>query len=312
MKYCKQVIAVTLLSFAGSLLFAQKNAEEEAVKKVIEQETSSYFEANYPKWANTWAHDSVCYVIRSGPGGYDADMGWSKINEEYKSYMQIAQPMNQSQYASYAKKYDYNFYITGNAAIVTFKEAKGVLETRTLVKDNSAWKITGMTIVDVPFYKAKDAFNNIKAFEGKWKLDLTGIKADPPVKNWEIKTNDVNIHETSRGIEMETDQSGVYNNRFYKNPTENEQLIFNNNTNEIEYFDLQTDALGQTSVNLGKATSDSIGRFTISIPYTDKPSATASITTYRLADDGAMITTYTAFDKNGKQTQTFEAKFIRQ
>ena len=250
--------------------------------------------------------------MRSGPAGYDAMMGWPNISAQYKSYMQTAQPMNESQYADYAKKFDYNFYITGNVAVVTFKEAKGVLETRIMLKDNGAWKITGMTTMDVPSYKAINGFNNIKPFEGKWKLDLSSIKADPALKNWEIKTNDINIHPTSRGIEMETNQTGVYNNRFYQNPTENEQLIFNNNTNEIQYFDLQTDAIGQTSTNLGKATCDSSGTFTIIIPYTDKPSANASVASYKLVDDGSMIIKNTSYDKNGKQTQTFDARFIRQ
>ena len=47
MKNCKQIFTVTLFILTGSLLFAQKNGEEAAVKKVIDQETSSFFEANY-------------------------------------------------------------------------------------------------------------------------------------------------------------------------------------------------------------------------------------------------------------------------
>ena len=35
----------------------QKNTEQDAVQKVIEQETRYYFDGNYDKWASTWALD---------------------------------------------------------------------------------------------------------------------------------------------------------------------------------------------------------------------------------------------------------------
>ena len=310
MKKCVAAITIAIITITVPA-HAQKNPEEASVKKVIEEETRDYYEGNYSKWADTWAHDSICYVISSSPSAYYADMGWSKISNDYKAYMKNMPPIDEAEYAKNARKYDYNFDIHGGAAVVTFEEGKGVLETRTLEKDNGSWKITGLASVEVPAYKAKDAFNTIKDFEGKWRLIPSSVNTIPTEKGWQPGPCDITIRLTDTGVEMETDRTDTYNGKVYKSPNEKEELIFNSGSNEIEYIDLQKDFSGNIYTQFGKATSDSIGSFTIRVPYTEKPMATQTIETYILTDDGSVVTHSSTYDINGKQTQFISAKFVR-
>src|SRR4051812_47129503 len=55
---------------------AQKS-EDDAIKKVIQQETSTYFHKNYDGWADTWAHDSAVCVVRVSNSGHSETMGWN-------------------------------------------------------------------------------------------------------------------------------------------------------------------------------------------------------------------------------------------
>ena len=297
---------------AGNLSYAQKTtAEQDAVKKVIETETRAFYEGNYNAWADTWAHDTICYVMTGGPGSHNILMGWSQISTTYKGYMQNPQPIDEEQYKIYDSKYDYNYSINGNSAVVTFKEGKGIPETRSLEKINGTWKIKGITSVDMPSYKAIDAFNNIKAFEGKWAVDTSSIKIIP-APSWHLKTAIVDIHPSENGIEIISNQTGVYNNHFFITPIEKEQLVFNAGANEIQYFDVQKDGNGQTYTNVGKATSESAGSFEIKIPYPDKPTVNSVEASYTMNNDGSMLVHALYYGMDGKQTQAIDAKFVRQ
>jgi hypothetical protein len=61
-----------LIFFLG--VSAQNSNEQQAIKKVLDQETRSYFEMKYDAWASAWVHDSSAYRIDISPGAY------SKVN----------------------------------------------------------------------------------------------------------------------------------------------------------------------------------------------------------------------------------------
>jgi hypothetical protein len=131
---------------------AQKNAEETAIKDVIEQETNAVIIADYSKWLNAWSHDSLCYVVRSGNEYCNTLNGWDNIDKAYKDYMQNT-AFNSAVFSEDARRYDYQFRINGTVSIVSFKEGDGILEVFVLQKNNSAWKIAGITTIDLPSYK---------------------------------------------------------------------------------------------------------------------------------------------------------------
>ena len=139
----RPLLSVTLpllfLSTAFTTAIAQK-AEEDAIKKVIQQETSTYFKKNYDGWTQTWVHDSAACIMRTGTTYNSQVMGWNAIAAEYKEAMSNMTAYSDADMAPFLNKTDFNIYINGNMASVTFKEGNENPnpEMRTLVKQNGA------------------------------------------------------------------------------------------------------------------------------------------------------------------------------
>ena len=72
-----------LLNVVSIACFAQKS-EEDAIKKVIQQETISFFHKDYHAWANCWTHDSAAYVTWSGTTEHTQLIGWNAIAARFK------------------------------------------------------------------------------------------------------------------------------------------------------------------------------------------------------------------------------------
>ncbi|HEY1871150.1 MAG TPA: hypothetical protein VGG71_08835, partial [Chitinophagaceae bacterium] len=144
----RNILTIALCVFFSVLTKANaQKADEDAIKKVIQQETSSYFKKDYDKWADTWAKDSADFIFRAGPSGQSTLMGWNAISAAYKTDINnMSSAMDDADMATYMNKTDFNIYISGNMAVATFKEGNKMpaTESRTLVKQNSAWKILNM------------------------------------------------------------------------------------------------------------------------------------------------------------------------
>jgi CDP-diacylglycerol pyrophosphatase len=73
---------VRIMTACLTLSTIQTNAQkkdEDAIKKVIHEETSTYFHKNYDGWADTWAHDSADNVLNTGPYPHQEIAGWNAI-----------------------------------------------------------------------------------------------------------------------------------------------------------------------------------------------------------------------------------------
>lgn len=81
---------------------AQKsNAEQEALRKVIDAETRTFFEKKYDQWANTWVHDSGIFIIRAYPTYQTQMFGWNNISKQYKETMDNFPVFTEDQIAPY-------------------------------------------------------------------------------------------------------------------------------------------------------------------------------------------------------------------
>ena len=197
-------------------LQAQKNAsEQDAIRKVIELETKYYFDGNYEKWADTWAHEKSSYVIFTSPNGNSEMIGWDNISADYKPGMNNAPSISAEELATNYKKYDYQYKINGNLANVTFREGKGNFLTKTLEKQNGVWKITGMTLVYSTGFKLKAAYDRLKSFVGKWKFVEGSYKSEPSDSNYKAISWIIDIHETMFGIEFTSTSTSTYAGRSY-------------------------------------------------------------------------------------------------
>src|SRR5438477_11259330 len=109
----KLLLMITFFCCVASATIAQK-AEEDAIKKVIYQETRSDLERNYDKWAETWAHDSTVFLTYSGAWGHYEAFGWDKISVQMKETIKNMDVSDEQSMAPFLDKFDYHFTINGN------------------------------------------------------------------------------------------------------------------------------------------------------------------------------------------------------
>jgi len=284
---------------------AQKNnPEQEAIKKVIDQETRSFFEKKYDKWAETWAHDSSIFIVRASPSGYTQMVGWNSISENYKQTMQNFPVFTEDQIAPYMNKMNYHYSINGNIATVSFKEGKTEKEandeTRVFVKQNGAWKTLGMTVISSANYNLINSLATLKAFVGNWKLDSNSFKEEPASNGQTNQLATSYVRETGNGIEFVTNRSFTSNGQPYS-IIETEQFIPDYNKNEIKYIDINKYSSGETYTQLGKAQMNANGNFTVTIMDDDKPTVKRGETEFALQKDGAIAVKNRWYDKDSKQ-----------
>lgn len=304
-------ICIMATCFTVSIIKANAQTKEEAaIKKVIEQETSTYFHKNYDGWAKTWAHDSADYVLRAGPNGYQQVIGWNAIAAEYKQDIQNLSVLSEEEIAPFLNKTGYHIYINGNMASVSFKEGNNNpnVETRTLVKQNGDWKILNFTILNNSSYAFQQTINSMKAFAGRWVLD--GKATIEPSKGDELNSLKFDLKITPVGLEQLSDATFTHNGKFYTPFTEVEYFIPDYNTNTISYLDIQRNASGQTFTLTGKVTSSQPNSFTVTVMYPNKPTAIQSEYTVTM-QDGKWHQIGKRFDRDGKLTATITGNMRR-
>ncbi|HET7119462.1 MAG TPA: hypothetical protein VFI29_23400 [Hanamia sp.] len=303
MKHLLSLGLLTLSLLAISSKTNAQNKEEEAIKKTLNQETTSFFKANYADWANTWAHDSADYILRTGTNNFQELQGWNAISKEYAQNIKNMTPMNDAAMATYLNKYDYHFYIKGNLATVSFKEGNKNpnTETRTLVKQNGAWKILNYVLINGGSYTMQNVINNMKAFAGKWVLD--GKATMEPSNGGELNSLKFELKETPNGLEQLSKAIFTNNNVTYAPPVEYEYFIPDYNTNTVSYMDISKNSSGQTFPQMGTVTSDQPNSFTVTVMYPHKPTAVQSEYTVTM-QNGKWYQVGKQYDRDGKQTRT--------
>ena len=314
MKPFQSAITAAFLLLLSCSATAQNNKNDEtAIKKVLQQETSTFFHKDYNGWAACWLHDTAASVLRAGASGYDQLLGWNAITAAYKSDIQSLDVRSEAEIEPFLNKTDYHIYINGNMAAISFKEGDKTpnTEMRTLVKHNGAWKILNFTLLNNAGYEMMDIMNNIKSFVGKWELD--GKATREPSDGGVLNSVKFDLRETPGGLEQISNGIFTRNNISYAPPAEHEYFIPDYGTNTVSYMDISKNQSGQTFTQTGKVTSVSPNSFTVTIMYPDKPAAIQSEYTVTMPN-GKWHQVGKRYDRDGKQniTTTIDLKRVVQ
>jgi hypothetical protein len=303
----RTILYGTIGAIAGCFMiataFAQK-PDEAAIKKVLQQETSTYFHKNYDAWADTWLHDTAASILRAGTNGYEQLLGWNAIAAEYKTDIQGLRSRTEAEIAPFLNKSDYYIYINGNVATVSFKEGDKTpnTERRTLVKQNGAWKILNYTLIDNSSYAMLSTIRSMKRFAGKWELD--GKPTMEPSNGGELISLKFELKVTPNGLEQ-------YSNFLYSNnkgqsvdpPADIEYFIPDYNADAVSYMEIEKNPAGLTFPHSGLVTSTQPNSFTVTVMYPDKPTAIESEYTVTM-QNGKWHQMGKQYDREGKQTFT--------
>jgi len=294
-----------LLNAVTIACFAQKS-EEEAIKKIIQQETISYFHKNYDGWANTWAHDSAAFIVRAAAGSHSELMGWNAIAAAYKQDITNMPALDESIIEPFLNKTDYHIYINGNNATATFKEGttSPSFETRSLVKQNGSWKILNMTLINNSSYTLLQTASMLRSLTGTWELEPGSFKATP-ADGGDVKSARFEFKETPNGfVQVSTVTYSNSAGNLVVTAPETELFVPDNGQMEIVYMDIQKNQSGETYTSLGKLTPNNDGSFTVKAMYAEKPSAVKFEYTVS-TKGGKWHQVSTTYGIDGKQTATF-------
>jgi hypothetical protein len=284
---------------------AQNNkSEQDAIRKVIDAETRSFFQVKYDEWANAWAHDSTVFRMDLSTTGFSQTRGWDKLSEQYKQSMQNMQPYSEADIATWMHKFDYHYIINGNMAYVTLKEGlpekNASDEFRIMIKQNGEWKIAGMAGIGTASYNLQNAMTNLKSFLGTWKMDTASFKTEPASTGMSNQLSTTNVHETDNGIEMVTHRFLKSNGDSYS-ITEQEQFVPDYNKNEIRYIDIVKYSQGYTYTQFGKVELSADGNIVVTIMDEDKPTIKRAEAEIALQKDGSAQLKNKWYDTDGKQ-----------
>jgi hypothetical protein len=90
-KFLFSMAAVLLLSIS---LTAQKTTDEEAIKALIERETTAYFSVDYETWLDSWSHVPYAYWSYADTAGINYYAGWNAIEIGFTDYFITTKPGN--------------------------------------------------------------------------------------------------------------------------------------------------------------------------------------------------------------------------
>src|SRR6266487_2072350 len=303
MKKLFYFLFLSALAFSPSIK-AQKSSgdDQAALRKVIENETRSYFEGNYDKWAATWSHNADCLVLFITPTGSTQLTGWDKVSESFKTDMKAMKPIDEDNFAVYYKKYDYNYKIDGNLAVVSFKEGRGNEGTRVMEKQNGSWKIKNLMSTSSPAYNMATTYNSLKSFAGRWEINNSSYKSSQ--QEWKILSGLLEIRETVYGIELNSESTGSASGVTYMN-SEREQFIKDNSRDELRYFDIYKTSTGYSSTNNGSASTDTSGNIVVTVMDHDNNNVVSFDNVYSSKSADILHLDGHAYDKKGKITNTW-------
>ena len=188
-----------LAALTAVTLFAQssKTAEQDAIRKAIEDETSALNACDYARWADHWWPETYCYFSVTSPQRHWSMHGWEEISAWAKTATTNCTPTTDN-----PKKWDYKYAVNGNMAFVTFLEAGGDESTRVLEKRDGKWKLIRMGVVASSSYVALERLQRLQQLAGKWKADLSTMKKEVPSQGWIDLDFYFDIEPTETGIRV--------------------------------------------------------------------------------------------------------------
>jgi len=138
------VLTVQALAFTPTV-FAQTKADEEAITRVLLEETNRFFARDFDGWAATFVQIPAAAQAWNNPDGtYVYRLGWDTISARIREFMKN----NPTPDRTPLHRENFTFRHYGNAAFVTFdkymgdrRTAKPVREIRVVERVGGEWKI---------------------------------------------------------------------------------------------------------------------------------------------------------------------------
>jgi hypothetical protein len=136
---------VGVLAAFATPAWAQGQADEEAIKKVLLAETDRFFARDFEGWASTFVQvPAAVQSWNNADGSNTFRLGWSTISARIREFMKGTPAPDQT--PMWRENFTFRHY--GNAAFVTFdkwlgdrKTAKPIHEVRVVEKQGNEWKI---------------------------------------------------------------------------------------------------------------------------------------------------------------------------
>jgi hypothetical protein len=151
MKTIARIFCVCLLVCSTVSTIAQKNNDVEAIKALIERETTAFFEIDYNTWASSWAQTPYAFWSFADTTDVNSFSGWQNINAGFTEYFQTARPSK--------AKIERNWLdikVYGNGAYARFTQHVSdntarppQAEVRVLEKIKGNWKIVCVNVIAI-------------------------------------------------------------------------------------------------------------------------------------------------------------------
>ena len=120
-------------------------SEQDAIKKVLYNETEGFFKRDKEKWANAWAHTPYIYFAANLYGGdFLLVQGWDKLEKQFANQFKSKKLLDKV----VIQNANYLIHQNGNMAFVSYDQtlfdSQGKTtskESRVLEKINGEWRI---------------------------------------------------------------------------------------------------------------------------------------------------------------------------
>jgi hypothetical protein len=150
MKTIARIFCICMLVCFGATSIAQKN-DIEAIKSLIEKETTAFFEIDYKTWASSWSQTPYAFWSFADTTDVNSFSGWENINKGFMDYFKTAKPSKAKIERTWM---DVKVYGNGAYARFTQQVHDNTLrppqaEVRVLEKVKGAWKIVCVSVIAI-------------------------------------------------------------------------------------------------------------------------------------------------------------------
>jgi hypothetical protein len=150
MKTTAGIFCICILVCSSASLLAQKN-DIEAIKALIEKETTAFFEIDYNTWASSWSQTPYAFWSFADTTDVNSFSGWANIDKGFRDYFRTSKPSKASIERTWM---DVKVY--GNGAYARFTQhvkdntaRPPQAEVRVLEKVKGVWKIVCVNVIAI-------------------------------------------------------------------------------------------------------------------------------------------------------------------
>ena len=151
-----KIFLFLLTILANVMPISAQNADEEAIKAVIVNETEAWLDQKYDVWAESFVHEPyLTWAVTNGgePGDVLTMRGWEALDAYMEKWFKNDMSALTKEWRKAKTTRDqWQIQIRGNVAYVSFnqhgegeKQKTDSTETRVLEKSNGIWRITMQT-----------------------------------------------------------------------------------------------------------------------------------------------------------------------